>query len=61
MYIDDPDWKGPRCRFCGAPVKDKEEIERAQREARRVEAITGRPERPVYFCSDECVRAKYIG
>jgi hypothetical protein len=27
MYIDDPDWEGPRCRMCLAPLKEEEQQE----------------------------------
>jgi len=68
MYIDDPTWKGPRCRFCGAPVKGQEEQAMAERIAKelqqKIAESSGKPQRPItpaYFCSDECVRARYIG
>jgi ribosomal protein L24E len=48
MYIDDPDWEGPRCRFCGAPIKDP-------KKAVKIDNLE------VYFCDAACVRAKYIG
>ena len=64
MYVDDPEWKGPRCRMCNAPVKDHNMRAQAltaaaARELKREDDED--PVYPTYFCSSDCVIAKYIG
>ena len=48
MHIHDPDHKGPYCRMCCKPIKEGE-------------GIPPKREGDPWFCSNECILAKYIG
>jgi len=60
MFIEDNDWRGPRCRMCGAPVKDPAMIAETDNLTEKL-SNQGKAAEVPYFCSSECIHAKYIG
>lgn len=60
MHIHDPDWNGPVCRLCTAPVKSLHMLAQHQELWNKLKQEDPEAKSPPHFCSNECVYAKYM-